>query len=256
MKRFLRYAQGMPPPPPPAGGEMAPPGMGGAPGAGGLPEPPPPGGGEMPAPPGGGGEMPPPPPPPGGAPGAPGAPGGAPEPVKVNSSLDTPIDILADADANDLAMSGLTLDKIRDRIWEDYGGMPGENKSKPGCVGARTDDFKQMQPDRQDKERSATEKRRWERLPQGKSITDIVGYDELKGFVSAIGMSVAKPPAPPGGGEGGGGGMPPPMAAVKTDQAMRLAGLIEGLGQRQIADKIESIIVQRASALLRNLHDK
>jgi hypothetical protein len=157
---------------PAAGGEPAPGGeAGGAPpgdpAAGGGEQ-----GGAMPPPGGGGG---------GGAPpdpnAAPAAPGG--KDATIARPIDEPFELYADSKAISLLMDD-GLEKATDRIWEMYGGEPKTGKVFPGRVGERSDNYIQMSDADRQKEIAATESERWKRLLKGKTIADVITYDDLK----------------------------------------------------------------------------
>ncbi len=148
------------------------------------------------------------------------------QPRIVLGPLDTPEKILVDAGIKKLLISPRKIDEIISKIWEDYGGLP-NGKAKSFAIGERVpQDAKRKILDVK-KERELNEERKWERLPKGKTITEITSKEEIGEFLKQMSLSVVKeigsggaqggaPGGAPGGGMGGlfgglgdGGGAPP-----------------------------------------------
>jgi hypothetical protein len=97
----------------------------------------------------------------------------------------------------------LDADALAKKVWEAYGGKPNgqEDASK---TGTRTDSFTDNTPEQAQAERTATENSKWKRLEAGKTIADIVSYDDLGKIVSGLIFGViqkviTQSMAPPGG---------------------------------------------------------
>ena len=182
-------------------------------------------------------QMPPPMPPmpPGGAPpmgdpmmGGMGPPPGPPPPPPGPPPIMKPIEnigeMLLDIDASKMIASHPDADdaELAGLIWTEYGGKA-DGSVDPDKTGKRTEDSNQ-DPNQQAEEAKATEARRWERLPLGKTIADIgIQLGELEGLMKSLKFSILKklavPPAPPGGAPPGG----MPMASTYRDTMLRLA---------------------------------
>lgn len=79
----------------------------------------------------------------------------------------------------------LDADALAAKVWEAYGGKP-NGQADASKVGARTDSFTDHTPEQAQSEREATENSKWKRLEAGKTIADIVSYDDLGKIVSGL----------------------------------------------------------------------
>jgi hypothetical protein len=97
----------------------------------------------------------------------------------------------------------LDADALAKKVWEAYGGKP-NGQPDSSKVGSRTDSYTEHTPEQAQAERKATENSKWKRLEAGKTIADIVSYDDLGKIVSGLIFGViqkviTQSMAPPGG---------------------------------------------------------
>lgn len=97
----------------------------------------------------------------------------------------------------------LDADALAKKVWESYGGKP-NGQPDASKIGTRTDSFTDHTPEQAQAERTATENSKWKRLEAGKTIADIVSYDDLGKIVSGLIFGViqkviTQSMAPPGG---------------------------------------------------------
>lgn len=97
----------------------------------------------------------------------------------------------------------LDADALAKKVWEAYGGKP-NGQPDSSKVGTRTDGFTDNTPEQAQAERKATENSKWKRLEAGKTIADIVSYDDLGKIASGLIFGViqkviTQSMAPPGG---------------------------------------------------------
>jgi hypothetical protein len=200
------------------------------------------------------------------------APAGPPPRQEIAAPLDSIGKILYDADVNNMIENNPDMDakEIARKVWLEYGGD--ETGTHAVKVGARSKEAENLAPDQAKKDYDATEDRKWERLPEGKKITDFVkNLGELTqmmegtvvGYVKNQAKQNAGPPpqqgeeegGPGGGGPGGpppggppGGGAPPggggggPMAS-RLHALVRLASRYEKNGQFDEADFIDRYLL-------------
>ena len=162
----------------------------------------------------------PPMPPMGGGPPPMAAPTGPPPRQEISAPLDSIGKILYDADVNSLIDNHPDMDanEIALKVWQDYGGDENGIRVDGEKVGKRDAHSAKLPPEESEKEFDATEDRKWERLPEGKTIADFVkDLGELSNMMEGTVMGQIKNMAkqnaggPGGGGPGGGGpGGPPP----------------------------------------------
>jgi hypothetical protein len=173
------------------------------------------------------------------------------EPV-VPGPLDSIDKILLDSDAMDKLKSPQDVKSIAIEIWEQYGGLPNGDVNR-GAVGRRRDTDEERQAEEVKQANEANKNRRWERLPVGQTISDVVGsLDDFVEDIKKIIPSVVKEmkggdAAPPGGMPGG----MPPMAAAKG-MMLKMATAASDLraeGLRVHADYIEKLILKYADEL-------
>lgn len=202
-------------------------------------------------------QMPPPPMPgpPMGGPPMPGAPGAPPPPEEsmVPGPLDSINKILLDSEAMDKLKSPQDIQAIAMDIWEQYGGLP-NGKVDPRRVGKRSETDENRQAAEVKIENDANEERKWERLPLGKTIIDIVGsfpdfMDDIKKLAPSVVKEMKGGGAPPGGAPPGG---MPPMMAASNNLMLKMASASSGLKQAGLmvhADYIEKLILKYAEEL-------
>lgn len=186
-QHLLRLSQmpGLPPPAPP----MPAPGGMGDPGLGGL---------------GGITDM-----------GAPAGPAEGEQDSVISGPLDSIDQILVDADMKKKLAEPEDLENIILEIWEAYGGAKDSIHVYPNKVGRRSNQDEKRSPEEIQKEREETEEKKWERLPEGKTLATLdppVTFEELSKNIKKMVMPIVKEmkgKAGPPGGEGGMPGMPP-----------------------------------------------
>lgn len=119
-------------------------------------------------------------------------------------------------------------DRIGEKIWIEYGGndLKGVIESRRG---KRKDNVLV-----DDEEIKRTENCKWERLPEGKNLSDLgMRLEEFQDFAKSISLSMAmmkKKEAPGGGGMG--------MASIKYKKLIKLAHKLDNLGLYELADKL------------------
>lgn len=139
--------------------------------------------------------------------------------------------ILADAQIEKKLMEDFEDNELdlANEVWEMYGGNEDGSVNK-GHAGKRKDDNEVG-----DEEIKATEKSRWERLPEGQNLDDL--EIELSDFANAIKFlsfgfaknKAKEQPAP-------GGGMPG-MASRKLENMVKFARKLDQMGLYRIADR-------------------
>lgn len=139
--------------------------------------------------------------------------------------------ILADAQIEKKLMEDFEDNELdlANEVWEMYGGNEDGSVNK-GRVGKRKDDNEVG-----DEEIKATEKNRWERLPEGQNLDDL--EIELSDFANAIKFlsfgfaknKAKEQPAP-------GGGMPG-MASRKLENMVKFARKLDQMGLYRMADR-------------------
>ena len=167
---------------------------------------------------------------------------GAAAPTTDKKILRTPIEssgmILLDADVEKRlkeqfstgAINSTSEQTIANDIWKEYGGtdISGVNPSKKG---KRKEDTEV-----DDAEIKRTEDKKWERLPEGKTLADLdIKLEDLVEMVTAWSQGIAslkKKEAPAGGGSGMG------LASINLDKLIKTAKTLDEIGQYSLADKI------------------
>ena len=87
-------------------------------------------------------------------------------------------------------------------------------------------------------EMKATDKTRWERLPEGQNLNDLeISLDDMANAVKFLSFGFAKNKGKEQGGGAAGGGMPG-MASRKLDTMVKLAQNLDLLGMYSVADRI------------------
>lgn len=174
-----------------------------------------------------------------GMPPMPGAPPAAPtsnSPFSTTTPILYPLDnigaILSDAPIGLLIKNNLTKTDsvIANNIWEMYGG------DKFGGVNSSFEGKRKLGEEADQSELERTENRRWERLPEGKTIKDITSLDELVLAVRNFSLGITKQES---ASEKGGGGMG--LASRKLDDMIKLAKNLDAIGEYRLADKIFKI---------------
>lgn len=174
-----------------------------------------------------------------GMPPMPGAPPAVPtsnSPFSTTTPILYPLDnigaVLSDAPIGLLIKNNLTKTDsvIANNIWEMYGG------DKFGGVNANFQGKRKLGEEVDESELERTENRRWERLPEGKRISDITSLDELVLAVRNFSLGITKQEA---ASEKGGGGMG--LASRKLDDMIKLAKNLDAIGEYRLADKIFKI---------------
>jgi len=216
MKHLFKVAQvadpaaAAPPPPPPPAPPAAPLG-------GGMPPlgPPPPMGADLM----GGMGAPPPPPPSSGT-----------DRQEIIGPIRSLAQIFYDMDVAKFIQNNLHVDndKLTKKIWTEYGGKE-NGKANFANIGKRTDKNNDLSPEDAAKERKSTEESKWERFEKGKTIADVISYDDLGKVVEGliygvIQKSSAAAMAPPGGAPMGGGIMAANRARIIIAQALEKQG--------------------------------
>lgn len=142
--------------------------------------------------------------------------------------------ILADAGIEKRLLEQLEDNEqgIANDVWMQYGGEEdgGVDQSKRG----KRKDTEEAT----DEEIKATDKTRWERLPEGQNLLDLeMSLDDFANAVKFLSFGFAKNKGKEQGGGAAGGGMPG-MASRKLDNMVKLAQNLDLLGMYSIADRI------------------
>lgn len=164
--------------------------------------------------------------------------------AEISGPLDSLAKILYDANITDVVSNNTSDDpeKIAMDIWTEYGGDEVGNARK-GCEGTRTDEDGDMPADPETLKK--TDKMRWLRLPEGKTIADITSLEEMSKIMNGLVMGVAKDMAKQnggGGGPGGPGGPPGGPAAFNAKSWLRMASISDQLRMYEFADQIDVIL--------------
>jgi len=184
---------------------------------------------------------------------------GAPTPPEkpvIPGPLDSIDKIFVDSDAMDKLKSPQDLKQITIDIWEQYGGLSDGDINRQ-AVGKRQEKDEDRDVLTVKKANKIDEDRKWERLPIGKTIADIVGSlsdfeNELKKLLPSVVKELK-------GGAGAGaappGGAPPggmlPMAGSRGIM-LRMASAVSGLrreGMKVHADYVEKLILKYMNEL-------
>jgi hypothetical protein len=143
--------------------------------------------------------------------GAPAAPPPSGDRQEIIGPINSVAQIFYDMDVAKYIQNNLQVDskKLSRKIWLDYGGKENGQADK-SKIGDRTDTDLELSPEDAKKERDLTEKTKWKRLEKGKTIEDIISYDDLGKVVEGLIFGViqkasASAAAPPGAAPMGGG---------------------------------------------------
>ena len=142
--------------------------------------------------------------------------------------------ILADAEIEKKLMEQLEDNEngIANDIWLKYGGEEDGNVDVDKR-GKRTDS-----EEASDEEIKATDKTRWERLPDGQNLLDLeITLDDVANAVKFLSFGFAKNKAGAAGAAAGGGGMPG-MASRKLENMVKLGQNLDLLGMFSVADRL------------------
>jgi hypothetical protein len=142
--------------------------------------------------------------------------------------------ILADSEIEKRLLEQLEDNEqgIANEVWIQYGGEEdgGVDQSKRG-------QRKETEEATED-EIKATNKTRWERLPEGQNLLDLdITLDDMANAVKFLSFGFAKNKGKEQGGAAAGGGMPG-MASRKLDNMVKLAQNLDLLGMYSVADRI------------------
>jgi hypothetical protein len=141
--------------------------------------------------------------------------------------------ILADSEIEKRLLEQLEDNEqgIANEVWIQYGGEEdgGVDQSKRGKR-------KETEEATED-EIKATNKTRWERLPEGQNLLDLeITLDDMANAVKFLSFGFAKNKGKEQGGAAGGG--MPAMASRKLDNMVKLAQNLDLLGMYSVADRI------------------
>ena len=141
--------------------------------------------------------------------------------------------ILADSEIEKRLLEQLEDNEqgIANEVWIQYGGEEdgGVDQSKRGKR-------KETEEATED-EIKATNKTRWERLPEGQNLLDLeITLDDMANAVKFLSFGFAKNKGKEQGGAAGGG--MPAMASRKLDNMVKLAQNLYLLGMYSVADRI------------------
>jgi hypothetical protein len=142
--------------------------------------------------------------------------------------------ILADAGIEKKLLEQLEDNEqgIANDVWLQYGGEEdgGVDESKRG----KRKDTEEVT----DEEIKATDKTRWERLPEGQNLLDLeITLDDFANAVKFLSFGFAKNKGKEQGGGAAPGGMPG-MASRKLENMVKLAHNFDLLGMYSVADRI------------------
>lgn len=148
---------------------------------------------------------------------------GAPPRKEISGPLNSIAKVLYDADFNSMVENDVNLDpnEVALQIWQEYGGDDKGLKIDPKKQGCRPESDSDLSDEEAEKAYKMTEGSKWERLPEGKTILDLVKnfstlVDIIRGTITGktvnLSMQNAKAiqnGAPLGGAPPGAGGPPP-----------------------------------------------
>ena len=173
-----------------------------------------------------------------GMPAAPMAMPAAPEPPSAQKQIKIPLAnlglILADAEIEKKLLEQLEDNEqdIANDVWVQYGGQ------EDGGVDAEKRGKRNDTEEASDEEIKATNKTRWERLPEGQNLNDLeITLDDMANAVKFLSFGFAKNKGKEQGGGAAGGGMPG-MASRKLENMVKLAHNLDLLGMYSVADRI------------------
>lgn len=142
--------------------------------------------------------------------------------------------ILADAGIEIKLMEQLEDNEqdIANKIWVQYGGTE-DGDVEEGRVGKR-----KANEEADDAEIKATDKSRWERLPEGQNLQDLeITLEDFANAVKFLSYGFAKNKGKEQGAGAAGGGMPG-MASRKLENMVKLAHNFDLFGMYSVADRI------------------
>ena len=160
------------------------------------------------------------------------------EPASAQKQIKIPLAnlglILADAEIEKKLLEKLEDNEqgIANDVWMQYGGEEdgGVNQSRHGK--------RKESEEAAEEEIKATDKTRWERLPEGQNLLDLeISLDDFANAVKFLSFGFAKNKGKEQGAAAGGGGMPG-MASRKLDTMVKLAQNLDLLGLYSVADRI------------------
>ena len=160
------------------------------------------------------------------------------EPASAQKQIKIPLAnlglILADAEIEKKLLEKLEDNEqgIANDVWMQYGGEEdgGVNQSRRGK--------RKESEEAEEEEIKATDKTRWERLPEGQNLLDLeISLDDFANAVKFLSFGFAKNKGKEQGAAAGGGGMPG-MASRKLDTMVKLAQNLDLLGMYSVADRI------------------
>ena len=142
--------------------------------------------------------------------------------------------ILADAEIEKKLLEQLEDNEqgIANDIWIQYGG------EEDGGVSTEKRGKRKDTQEATEEEIKATDKTRWERLPEGQNLLDLeITLDDFANAVKFLSFGFAKNKGKEQGGGAAGGGMPG-MASRKLENMVKLAHNFDLLGMYSVADRI------------------
>jgi hypothetical protein len=164
-------------------------------------------------------------------------PGPPPAPNSAQKQITVPLAnlglILADAEIEKKLLEQLEDNEqgIANDIWIQYGG------EEDGGVDSSKRGKRRDSEDATEEEMKATDKTRWERLPEGQNLLDLeITLDDFANAVKFLSFGFAKNKGKEQGGAAGGG--MPGMASRKLDTMVKLAHNLDLLGMYSVADRI------------------
>lgn len=160
------------------------------------------------------------------------------EPASAQKQIKIPLAnlglILADAEIEKKLLEQLEDNEqdIANGVWVEYGGK--EN----GGVDQEKRGKRKDTEEASEEEIKATDKTRWERLPEGQNLNDLeITLDDFANAVKFLSFGFAKNKGKEQGGGAAGGGMPG-MASRKLENMVKLAHNFDLLGMYSVADRI------------------
>lgn len=146
----------------------------------------------------------------------------------ISEPIDSVGDLLYDGDIDQIIASHPEADdeELAQIVWKEYGGNP-DGSADPSKTGRRTETDNE-DPQQASSETAETKNKKWERLPQGKTVADITTLDELVDLMSSLTFGVVKKYTQPEGGGGMGGGMGGMLAETKSAKLIKLANHLDG----------------------------
>jgi hypothetical protein len=160
------------------------------------------------------------------------------EPASAQKQIKIPLAnlglILADAEIEKKLLEQLEDNEqdIANGVWVEYGGK------EDGGVDQEKRGKRKDTEEASEEEIKATNKTRWERLPEGQNLNDLeITLDDFANAVKFLSFGFAKNKGKEQGGGAAGGGMPG-MASRKLENMVKLAHNFDLLGMYSVADRI------------------